>query len=643
MIHTVLELLIEIFTYTDYTIVTPVLKFGPWERQTIWGIIKTSFANPFYIADNCQSPILVSHVDDTEYSAENVGTTCLSISYAARAFYNYQQYLTYWAEMTGTGNGTTDQRYRPQGFALFNENTTVNASWIEIIDTKENSKKFNRIINNVTLAMPHSGIFQAARDRRSNLMQPEELDGIGAYSIRGALPSPYVNVLCANMNATELVPLIYANQSNVTLNFTRDLPTQFTYDFNYSGFANLKTPVDDVFEFDAKNRPPIFYKFPIPFNTILNNTGTWPQPYIYLIGQGGPDETASVPNGDGYFVCRLKAGLTTNCSTYYTAMGSGGTMAAHCEDVDEPMTYIKFNQSRQETTSSDWYNVATSAMDSMSLGTGVTDGNAANSRMLTQFLLKDMSGLNPALPSPAEALAVLMGSSLLMSAEDSPFVEFWVSSLSSHFYLPTTYLPLVSLDKMQLTKCNLTEQNYSETILKPGAYQSFPSLIQAQQYASGGTQSYQRIFYIPLFFIFVTNVFVLIYFIFNKGLVTDFSEPPNLFSIAVNSPPSELMGGSCGGGPIKEQYKVKWRVDREGEHLFMAGENGLSPPTGVRFGSGVFWRRRPGISEDDGVELESTGRRNVYTGLEDITDRSKAKEGPLGRMYSKLSKRRSFL
>jgi hypothetical protein len=42
-----------------------------------------------------------------------------------------------------------------------------------------------------------------------------------------------------------------------------------------------------------------------------------------------------------------------------------------------------------------------------------------------QFMLQKME-LNPALPSPAEALAVMASSTLLMSATDSPFVEFWV-------------------------------------------------------------------------------------------------------------------------------------------------------------------------------------------------------------------------
>lgn len=65
------------------------------------------------------------------------------------------------------------------------------------------------------------------------------------------------------------------------------------------------------------------------------------------------------------------------------------------------------------------------------------------------------------------------------------------------------------------------------------------------------------------------NIFVLTYFIFHRGLVTDFSEPPNLFALAVNSPPSHVLAGSCGGGPEGKQYMVNWFVNHEGEHLYM--------------------------------------------------------------------------
>jgi hypothetical protein len=87
-------------------------------------------------------------------------------------------------------------------FVLFTENTIVSSTWTdyEANKTDINSlfERYNRIINNVTLSMPHTVLYSAANDAASNIMQPEDLDGLGAYTIRGALPSPYINVLCVN-------------------------------------------------------------------------------------------------------------------------------------------------------------------------------------------------------------------------------------------------------------------------------------------------------------------------------------------------------------------------------------------------------------------------------------------------------------
>ena len=135
-----------------------------------------------------------------------------------------------------------------------------------------------------------------------------------------------------------------------------------------------------------------------------------------------------------YFVCKAKGGLTPVCSTEYTAVGSGGQLTAHCEDPNDKMAYIKGNSSRVETTSLDWYNVATTAFNSLSLNNGVTDGAASNARLLTELMLQK-GELNPALPSPAEALAVMVWSTLIMGAQDSPFVEFWVSLLLARFMI----------------------------------------------------------------------------------------------------------------------------------------------------------------------------------------------------------------
>jgi hypothetical protein len=100
--------------------------------------------------------------------------------------------------------------------------------------------------------------------------------------------------------------------------------------------------------------------------------------------------------------------------------------------------------------------------------------------------------------------------------------------------------------------------------------QFFNASVQAQQYASGGVEdAAARAWVIVLLLVFLMNIFVLIYFVIHRGLVTDFSEPPNLFALAVNSPPSAQLAGSCGGGPEGKQYMVNWFVNHEGNHLFM--------------------------------------------------------------------------
>jgi hypothetical protein len=153
-------------------LVAPALRFGPYESRLLFGQIKTSFANPNYLAANCLTPIKANSWDP-DSSPALVSQTCLTIEHAALSFHNYQQYMNDWTQIVGGGNGSNQQALRPLAPGLFYQNTTVNGSWIHIVDTKEVSTKFNRIVNNVTLAMPHTGIFQAARDPLNKILQPE--------------------------------------------------------------------------------------------------------------------------------------------------------------------------------------------------------------------------------------------------------------------------------------------------------------------------------------------------------------------------------------------------------------------------------------------------------------------------------------
>ena len=87
------------------------------------------------------------------------------------------------------------------------------------------------------------------------------------------------------------------------------------------------------------------------------------------------------------------------------------------------------------------------------------DGDASTARLWTELILTNTSvdyslypppmSLQPAFPSPAEALAVMAGCTLIQSSQDAPFVEFW---------------------------------NYSVNILDEPQIQYFNASVKAQQY-----------------------------------------------------------------------------------------------------------------------------------------------------------------
>ena len=116
-----------------------------------------------------------------------------------------------------------------------------------------------------------------------------------------------------------------------------------------------------------------------------------------------------------------------------------------------------------------------------------------------------------------------------------------------------------------------TLQNYTApfNIIEDGKTQWFNASIEAQQYASGGTARYQRGFLLILFAVFFLNLLALIYFITHRDWYADLSEPSNLFSLAINSPPSKELAGSCGGGPHGKQFRSAWRLQEDGGHVYM--------------------------------------------------------------------------
>lgn len=130
-----------------------------------------------------------------------------------------------------------------------------------------NYKKYNRIVNNVTLAMPHSGVISAASDQINGILQPSDLEGVGEYQVRASVVSPTINVLCANMNKSELSPIIYVDWPNAITNQSMSVPNQRVPWSGYTSEIVLEpgqkylnsTAADNVFGWGVNDRqPPVF-------------------------------------------------------------------------------------------------------------------------------------------------------------------------------------------------------------------------------------------------------------------------------------------------------------------------------------------------------------------------------------------------
>jgi hypothetical protein len=243
-------------------------------------------------------------------------------------------------------------------------------------------------------------VIEAARNPTNGLQQADEFDARERYQLRAALPTTYVNVVCVNVNKTDLAGMVYEAHPGTTLNATRDLSESGTYwymkSMDWDRFLQFNTSLDDIFGWDDDRRKrPAFYKFPVAFNTIVNTTRALYgiRDSIYVLGT--PDQALS---RDDHFLCAIKAGLTPECSTSYIVSAGVGTLSLRCGMMHDPWRYDHKVQTSAALSSLDWFDVGASALISTDLDAGLDDGHASSARYLTQTALREPT-LSSKLPS----------------------------------------------------------------------------------------------------------------------------------------------------------------------------------------------------------------------------------------------------
>ncbi|GAP84675.1 hypothetical protein SAMD00023353_1102160 [Rosellinia necatrix] len=594
------------YTTASDAMVSPKLKRQAWATRELQGLVKTSYGNPIHVGETCQIPL-------RGLDAEHAPIACLDVVFSGQSYHSFTAFMAEWDDIHQNKNSTTSQLSdRPTAKHNLYDNTTMDSSWIETEygDISTNFNRYNRVVNNVTLAMPHPGVYAAATDPINGILQPSELLGLGEYSIRASVVSPVVNVMCANVKKDEIAPLIYtewpnAQTENTTIpgqligkeGWWNDIPTA-----SETNWLN-KTVLDDFFRWGKKygRLPPVFPLYPADFNILTHASSQYAES-LYVLAKN--------TNLTDYTLCDLRSWVTPKCSTAFDLSGtSGGHMKAHCEDVSDPNAYWRTNPSPgPPEPSGDWRGLAKEWGLAINLNGGTQNNNASNARILTNLILSGNTTLDPRLPSMAEALAVLASSTIVVSSIDSTFFPGW------------TYPP------------------GNNQIIPGGVYERFHAQVQTQQYTSAHTAAWQVIFYPILGLTFLLNALCLLYLVAGtdpsclrassrspssrvppspfsplfpfprgdvdeptkgfpssaidsdgeeerqqqagiygggsggrggggggmlkaaRGLVTDYTEPQNLFALAVNSPPSRAIAGACGHGPDAREMAVPWRV-----------------------------------------------------------------------------------
>ncbi|KAM7209173.1 hypothetical protein V8F20_000511 [Naviculisporaceae sp. PSN 640] len=532
-----------LYTTASDALVSPKLRYGSEQEKTLKSYTMASYANLPYIRDRCVIP------DGMDKDSSDA---CLAVSLSGASYHNLQAFLSTWHDNPpkNASSGVDIMTTRPPVTSILFENITVTAAWIEgeHSDPDLQWKAHNRTINNVTLAIPHPGVYLAATDPTNDILQPSDLAGVGEYEMRASTVSPAVNVLCANVNSHELKPLIYTAWPNASSKKT-NIPGQLMPKdpkwieevpvFGPDEWLN-RTVLDDIFRWGPKygRRPPVFPMLPMRHN-VINNATVYMSDAFYILAKSNATTD--------FTLCEMRSWLSPKCSTQFNISGTTGAhMRAHCEDPLDDANYSRrFPKAPNNNTSGDWRNLADEWNLALYLNSGLTNANASRDRILTQLILTEPR-LSSRLPSFAEAFAALAAPTLILGSLYTSLGHDWNQTVT--------------------------------TVPAPGLQQQFTALLRTQEYTSTHNNEWQGVFYIVLLGVFGLNCLCLSHFALSlKGRpLTDYTDPPNLFALAINSPPSEAMKGCCGGRLNGEVLSIPYGIGYSGpaNHYYFEEKEG---------------------------------------------------------------------
>ncbi|KAK6538026.1 hypothetical protein TWF694_010919 [Orbilia ellipsospora] len=517
-------LCVTLYTTAADTLVSPKLAFGKYYNGNLRGVVSLTYANSTALASRC--PAIISTMLDGPMNGSALPvsqSTCYKVHNSYQPLRDFTFYTDTWtAYRADMSIPRADFMKRPTGWTTVG-NDRYYGSWLEV--------KGEVGLNNVTLAMPHGGFVPAVRNLTLNgLVQPDAQSDFGNVDATASVVSPAINVLCYKLNATTAQWFI-ANGPAGPRRGTLDPEVQriFNFDPDPSQLKNISSP--------GLYLAPVFATAPQPFNVAIFSSAGYDDPSMYAII--GANATAP-----SYSLCALRSILTSSCSTNYLSATGGGNITVNCSP-DNPQALSRFLSSAHDTYQSQFKDISTELAYALSIN--VQD--APLSRILGIFASSPAPIFDPAIPSPAEAFAILFSNSVTLSSVGAQFG----TNQESNDYTGVSPYPI------QLP-----------------TLETFQTRIRTVEYASGVQGGAAASFYVILAGVMVVNLFCLVYFFVTKDLVFDFTEIENLFCVAYNSRGATVVAddgtkrddGFYGKGPRGKDFAVGFHVDCEEDERF---------------------------------------------------------------------------
>ncbi|KAF4629090.1 hypothetical protein G7Y89_g9062 [Cudoniella acicularis] len=491
---------IYFFTTASNSLVSPHIALGKWESTRFSGQVQQNFGNVIVLKNECWAPI------DARLDSQNIGESCANVLASGLANQDFNNYMKQWSkQVIGGGNASSNLSFRPSPTSSIFTDTAVQGSWVQESSSNisANFARYGRVVNNITLSMPHPVVYYSAQ---AEFPEPVRGTGLGEHTIKASVVSPTSNTLCVNMQQSEVAPLVYVEWPNARFNYSntgnkiaatdwyKDVPANISLQSNVS-----QTQVGTIFKWGAvyNRAPPVFPQWPIDFNSIAN-ISVPKSDSIYLLVKS--------PNTTDYTICQMYGVLSQDCSTMHTQTVGTRMLSSDC-DATDPLSFGNTIApgSFHPSPSKDFRDVLGAWATAIGLNGGILSSNSSLVHVLSQLVVTNSSNnaptLNTTMPSLSEALAVLSNSMLMKGSINATFNNGTIKNAP----IPPIFLP-------------------------------YDVIVQTQQYRSGPPAHWQGILYPILIIMFTLNWYCLTYFLREMGLIVDFLEPPNLFSVAIDSP-----------------------------------------------------------------------------------------------------------